>query len=87
MGETVKKNGRKQVFQWALALTLGFLIANALCFFYKRPVGWLDTPNGAATSVWRPGTTLVHGTEGYGYARIDRNGFINPEGGWQINMY
>lgn len=76
----MKKNGRKQVFQWALALALGFLIANALCFFYERPVGWLDTPNGAATSVWRPGALIVHGTEGYGVSIVDENGFLNPEG-------
>ena len=74
------KNSRKQLLQWIFALVLGFLIANALCFFYERPVGWLDTPNGAATSVWRPGAVMVHGTEGYGIARVDRNGFLNPEG-------
>lgn len=59
---------------------MGFLIANALCFFYKRPVGWLDTPNGAATSVWRPGAFMVHGTEGYSVSRVDDNGYINPPG-------
>ena len=74
------KNSRKQLLQWIFALVLGFLIANALCFFYERPVGWLDTPNGEATSVWRPGAVMVHGTEGYGIARVDRNGFLNPEG-------
>lgn len=45
----MKKHGRKQAFQWALALMMGFLIANGLCFFHKRPVGWFDTPNGAAS--------------------------------------
>ena len=74
------KNSRKQLFQWIIALVLGFLIVNGLCFFYKRPVGWLDTPNGAATSLWRPGALIVHGTEGYGVSRVDGNGFINPEG-------
>ena len=76
----MKKHGRKQAFQWALALTMGFLIANGLCFFYKRPVGWFDTPNGAATSVWRPGAVMVHGTEGYSVTRVDDNGYINPPG-------
>lgn len=76
----MKKHGRKQAFQWALALTMGFLIANGLCFFYKRPVGWFDTPNGAATSVWRPGAVMVHGTEGYSVTRVDENGYINPPG-------
>lgn len=76
----MKKNSGKQMVQWMLALVSGFLIANALCFFYERPVGWLDTPKGAAPSVWRPGALIVHGTEGYGVSRVDGNGFLNPEG-------
>ena len=28
----MKRNGRKQVCQWALALLAGFFIVNALCF-------------------------------------------------------
>lgn len=76
----MKKNRKKQIFQWALALLAGFAVVNALCFFYERQPGWLDTPNGAAPSVWRPEALILHGTEGYGVARVDRNGFLNPEG-------
>lgn len=76
----MKKHGRKQAFQWALALLAGFFLVNALCFGYERQPGWLDTPNGAATSVWRPGAVIVHGTEGCGISKVDENGFLNPDG-------
>lgn len=76
----MKKNSRKQQFQWVLALTMGFAIANALCFFYERPAGWMDTPTGAAPAAWQPGALIVHGTEGYGVSKVDENGFLNPEG-------
>ena len=76
----MKKNGRKQTRQWILALLAGFCLVNALCFGYERQPGWLDTPNGAATSVWRPGAVIVHGTEGYGISKVDENGFLNPDG-------
>ena len=74
------KNSRKQLLQWIFALVLGFAIVNALCFFYERPAGWLDTPAGAAPAAWQPGALIVHGTEGYGVSRVDENGFLNPEG-------
>ena len=67
----MKKNRKKQNVQWVLALLIGFAIVNALCFCYACQAGWLDTPNGAAPSAWQPGALLVHGTEGYGIARVD----------------
>lgn len=76
----MKKYRAKQAFQWGLALAAGFLLVNVLCMIYERPAGWLDTEQGAATSVWRPGTLLVHGTEGYGISRVDENGYLNPSG-------
>ena len=76
----MKKNRRKQGFQWGLALVMGFAIVNALCFFYERPAGWVDTPAGAAPAAWQPGALIVHGTEGYGVSKVDENGFLNPEG-------
>lgn len=72
--------GKRQILQWALALMAGFLAANALCFLYERPAGWLDTPNGPAPSLWRPGAVMVHGTEGYSVSRVDERGFLNPAG-------
>ena len=76
----MKKNWGKQVCQWALALLVGFLIVNGLCFAYERQTGWLDTPGGPSASIWRPGTVIVHGTEGYGISRVDENGYLNPAG-------
>ena len=76
----MRKNGRKQVFQWTSALLAGFFVVNALCFGYERQPGWLDTPEGPAASVWRPGAVIVHGTEGYGISKVDENGFLNSDG-------
>ena len=76
----MRKNGRKQVFQWTSALLAGFFVVNALCFGYERQPGWLDTPEGPAASVWRPGAVIVHGTEGYGISKVDENGFLNADG-------
>ena len=76
----MKKTGRKEIFQWVLALLGGFFVANALCFFYERQAGWLDTPAGPTPSVWRPGAVIVHGTEGYGVSKVDEQGFLNPAG-------
>ena len=76
----MKRNGRKQVCQWALALLAGFFIVNALCFAYERQPGWLYTPDGPSASVWRPGAVIVHGTEGCGISKVDENGFLNADG-------
>lgn len=74
----MKKCGGMQAAQWILALVTGFLIVNALCFFYSWQPGWLNTPRGASSSVWRPGAVVVQGTEGYGITRVDENGYLNP---------
>jgi len=68
------------VIQWVAAIMVAFCFANLLCLIYERPAGWIDTPNGASPACWRPGAFLIHGTEGYGTARIDDNGYINPSG-------
>lgn len=68
------------IIQWLCALTVAFFLVNALCFFYERPTGWFDTPNGPSLAGWRPGSVLVHGTEGYGITRVDENGYLNPPG-------
>lgn len=68
------------VVHWILALVLAFFLVNGICFFYERPVGWQDTPNGVSPSAWHPGTLLVHGIEGYAITKIDANGYVNPPG-------
>ena len=73
---------KKRVFKIlkpVLALVAAFLAANAICFAYERPVGWIDTPNGASLAVRDPGTILVHGTEGYAVTRIDSFGYTNRD--------
>ncbi len=65
---------------WAIAAAVAFFAVNLLCCFYERPTAWYDTPNGPNPSGWRPGSVLVHGTEGYGVVRVDENGYLNPAG-------
>ena len=69
----------KKILSLGIALTLSFILVNGAVFFYERPVGWIDTPNGASRAVRNPYSMLVHGTEGYGISRIDKNGFTNPD--------
>ena len=70
----------KKIFQWLVSIGIGFFIVNMLCFCYERPTGWIDTPNGPSPAGWNPGTVLVHGTEGYGITKVDKNGYLNPDG-------
>lgn len=70
----------KPFLQWTAAVVVGFIVVNFLCFFYERPTGWIETPEGPGPAGWNPNTILVHGTEGYGIIKIDENGYINPPG-------
>ena len=68
----------KPLFQWIAAILIAFMLANLLCLIYERPTGWFDTPNGPSPAGWRPGSIIVHGTEGYGITKVDENGYLNP---------
>ena len=69
----------KHFFHWGMAIIFGFLVVNFICFAYERPANCKSTPNGAAAFVRQPGAVFVHGTEGYSIARVDKNGFLNPD--------
>lgn len=75
----------RKMMQWLAALMAGFCFVNLLCFGYERPAGWLDTPNGPSPAGWNPGAVLIHGSEGYGIAKVDENGYLNPDGVLQEN--
>ena len=68
----------KKIISWGLAALLSFCLVNSCLSFYERPVGWIVTPYGASPAIRRPGSILVHGTEGYGITQIDDNGYTNP---------
>lgn len=74
---SVKRFFKNQIVQWCIAIVIGFLLVNALLFLYERPVGWYDTPNGVTKAVRKPGSLLIHGTEGFSVSRVDKNGFLN----------
>lgn len=67
------------MFNWCFCFCVAFIIVNALCFFYERPVGWYDTLQGPTIGVRMPNSILLHGTEGYAITRIDKNGYTNPK--------
>ena len=67
----------KKAIGIAAAFLAAFLIVNFIAMFYERPVGWVDTPNGATIGIRRPNSLLVHGKEGYGIVKIDENGYTN----------
>lgn len=72
---------KKQIVKYILkafgACLLVFFLANTLMFVYNRQPGWLERSHGATTSIWRPGSFIVQGQEGYGIHVVDRNGYLN----------
>ena len=77
-GQPMASKVLKSVFQWGIAVAVGFFIINFVCFFYRMPARGKMTPNGASISVSQPNTISVHGKEGYSISKSDRNGFANP---------
>lgn len=67
----------KKIIQMFCAVLLSFLLVNGITFLFERPVGYIYTPNGASRAIRRPGSFLVHNTEGHHFSQIDKNGFIN----------
>lgn len=67
----------KEIVKWIVALGMGFLIVNSLCFGYERPVAWIDRNTGVTSGVRNPESILIHGTEGYGITLLDKNGYTN----------
>lgn len=74
----MKKNYIKQIVQWICAMVMGMLIVSCVCFFYYRPVGWLERDKNATSAVWEPNTVFVNFVEGAGITRVDSRGYTNP---------
>ena len=58
---------------------LAVLICNGVLFFYNRPTAFIDRTKASTNTVFYPGSTMLHGTEGHGYYTADRNGYLNPD--------
>ena len=69
----------KKIISLLCAVVLSFLLANGITFLFERPVGYIYTPNGASRAIRRPGSFLIHNTEGHHFSEIDKNGFINAD--------
>lgn len=68
-----------QSLQWLSALMLAVLICNGVLFFYNRPTAFIDRTKASTNTIFYPGSTMLHGTEGHGYYTADRNGYLNPD--------
>lgn len=69
----------RQVIQWGIAAAFAVFLCNALLFFYHRPAGWIERTKSATNAIWRPGSTLIMGTEGRGVYHVDKDGYLNAD--------
>ncbi len=72
-----EKNFYNEVFDWIIAVITAVLIVNLLCFIYKRPVGKLKRGYCATFEIRKPDSIYLSGSEGYGFYKVDKNGFLN----------
>ena len=54
-----------------------FILVNLSLFLYERQTGWIDLNGAATNSIWNPGSTIIHGREGYGIHKVDKYGYLN----------
>lgn len=68
-----------QIFQWICAGIIAVVVCNCLLLIYHRPAGWIERTNSATSAIWRPGSTLLMGTEGRGSYTVDKDGYLNAD--------
>lgn len=73
------KEKLRQAMGWCAAAMLAVLICNVLVYAYHRSPAWIERQGGATDSIFRPGSTLLHGTEGRGRHNVDSRGYLNPD--------
>ena len=69
----------RQILQWIFAGIIAVAVCNFLLLFYHRPAGWIERTNSATSAIWRPGSTLLMGTEGRGTYTVDKDGYLNAD--------
>lgn len=73
------KNYVRQILQWVAAGFFAVLFCNILLCFYHRPAGWIERTQSATNAIWRPGSTMIMGTEGRGVYHVDKDGYLNAD--------
>lgn len=73
------RNYVRQIVQWIAAAFLAVFICNVLLCFYHKPAGWIERTESATNAIWRPGSTLIMGTEGRGVYHVDKDGYLNAD--------
>ena len=62
-----------------MAAAIAFTVCNFALFPYEKPAAWINRDKGATSSIWKPGSTIIHGTEGRGVYTVDGKGYLNED--------
>ncbi len=62
---------------WFGAVIVAMIIMNVLLAFYHRSAAWIDRPTCATRAIYWPGASILFGTEGRGYHKVDSRGYVN----------
>lgn len=66
-----------KVYKCVIAFLGAFFLSNSICMIYYHVPYWIDRNGNATLSIWRPGAYILQAKEGFGYSRIDANGYVN----------
>lgn len=69
----------KNIIQWILAAALAFVLANILIIPYWYAPGWVNRDSGATPAIYHADKTVINGYEGYGWAHVDKRGYLNED--------
>lgn len=69
----------KKFAQWCGATALAFLAVNLICVFYFHTPASINRAGGAVYNVNQPGSFFTNTEEGYGFNKVDHNGYVNSE--------
>lgn len=69
----------RQILQWIFAGMIAVVLCNCMLLLYHRPAGWIERTNSSTSAIWRPGSTLLMGTEGRGTYTVDQDGYLNAD--------
>ncbi len=78
---------KKILFPLVFGGIVAFLIVNGICFFYKHMPRMYDREANATEKSWNPGSFILQSSEGFGFYKIDKNGYINNTTPDEVSAY
>lgn len=73
----MKKEFLKNFISWSSAFVCAFVVINLMCFVYNRDTAGVFRNGGALAFAYQPDTLIINNSEGNGWARVDKNGYLN----------